>query len=362
MNLLRKMAASKSSDNSAEEVQVDRPVSAPKVQINVLVIDANDVDWDKLFADANHQKYDFKVEQCMWRDIQSVTSYNEYKKDKNTRRCLVQLKGVLNAYNTTRRNTRTFQPDFAIVRKLVIGLKSKSEDYTVHLQGFLHAQVPAVNSFESVYMNLQRPFVHGALGKLRDRLGFENFPLIDQFMYSDARSMLFHPTPPLVLKVGTADAGYGKIKIGSKDNKNISDELRDIAGTITRYDDFITAESFIEGKTHDIRVQKIGSHFRAYKRVSSNWKGNVGSSILTEIEVLPRYKSWANKVSDELFGDHYKMDILTVDAVGVGEEGQEYILEINDTASGFASENKLSDNVHVRDLAINKIENIFNYT
>jgi glutathione synthase/RimK-type ligase-like ATP-grasp enzyme len=171
--------------------------------------------------------------------------------------------------------------------------------------------------------------------------------------------MLFHPPAPVVLKVGSAEAGFGKMKVGRDESENISGELRDIGGSITRYGDFITAESFIQNKTHDIRVQRIGTHYRAYKRVSSNWKGNVGNSVLTEIEVSPKYKQWAEIVGDSLFGSSFKMDILTVDAVGIEGTDEEYILEINDTASGFAPNNEQVDMKHVRDLAIERMEQIF---
>ncbi len=207
-------------------------------------------------------------------------------------------------------------------------------------------------------MNLQRPLVHGALASLRDRYGFSTFPLIDQYFYSEPRQMLFHPPLPIVLKVGSAEAGFGKMKVGNDPKDNISGELRDIGGTITRYGDYITAESFIN-KTHDIRVQRIGHHYRAYKRVSSNWKGNVGNSVLTEVEVTEKYRKWAELAGDELFGGSMKMDILTVDAVAIEGSEEEHILEINDTASGFAPSNENQDMIHVRDLAISRMDALF---
>jgi hypothetical protein len=352
MNLFRRKK-----EDKEEKPQETKIVN--KVTKNVLVIDSEKHDWDSLFEKVEHDHFQFVVEQCLWKDIQSVTSYNERDSKKyNKRICMVQIQGSPTAPKKHRTQTRNFQPDFVIVRKLVNGLKIKSEDWTHHLQGFLHAQVPSINSFQSIYMNLQRPMVHGALATLRDKYGYENFPLIDQYFYSDPRSMLFHPPTPIVLKVGTAEAGFGKLKVG-KENENISEELRDIGGTITRYGDYITAESFIKNKTHDIRVQRIGPHIRAYKRVATNWKGNVGNSILTEIEVLPRYKQWAEWVGNELFGGACKMDILTVDAVGTEGSDQEFILEINDSASGFAPKNEQEDCMNVRDLAIQQMEQLF---
>lgn len=66
-----------------------------------------------------------------------------------------------------------------------------------------------------------------------------------------------------------------------------SNDVRDFGGCITRYGDYATAEPFISNKEYDIRVQKIGKHYRAYKRVSTcgNWKSNQGSSLLTEVNL-----------------------------------------------------------------------------
>lgn len=82
------------------------------------------------------------------------------------------------------------------------------------------------------------------------------------------------------------------------------------------YKDYITAEPFIADKIYDLRIQKIGNHYRAYKRISANWKGkfenqililkglpkvliigNVGTSQIEEIVCTPRYKLWADEVA-----------------------------------------------------------------
>jgi hypothetical protein len=107
--------------------------------------------------------------------------------------------------------------------------------------------------------------------------------------------------------------------------------------------DYATAEPFIPGRAYDLRIQKIGTHYRVYKRQSSNWKGNVGNSIIEEIAVTDRYKvhlgttlfthlyyiapttdfvcslgpvqMWADEAS-KMFGG---LDILTVDAIHTTE-------------------------------------------
>ncbi len=117
----------------------------------------------------------------------------------------------------------------------------------------------------------------------------------------------------------------------------------------------------------DIRVQKIGPHYRAYTRTSSNWKTNVGmmplltrvsvcsfvhagSSILKEVPVEKHWQRWADLASTIFDG----LDILTVDGMR-NSSGDEVIIEINDTASGFAAENKALDMKHVVDLCTTRL-------
>lgn len=111
----------------------------------------------------------------------------------------------------------------------------------------------------------------------------------------------------------------------------------------------------LNNSSYDIRVQKIGSHYRAYKRVNSNWKGNVGSSVLTEIEVTDTFKFWADIVYQEVFNS--EMDIFTVDAVHTTDD-KYYILEINDSASGFAPQNYAQDMKHVRDVVLERVKKL----
>jgi hypothetical protein len=37
----------------------------------------------------------------------------------------------------------------------------------------------------------------------------------------------------------------------------------------------------------DGRIQKIGPYYRVFKRVSMNWKGNVGNMSMIEVHVRP---------------------------------------------------------------------------
>ena len=102
-----------------------------------------------------------------------------------------------------------------------------------------------------------------------------------------------------------------------------------------------------------------------YERVSSNWKGNVGNSILTEVEVKKYQKEWIKWI-DEAMKQKIgcELDIFTLDAISVEVEDpktqkkqlREYLLEINDSASGLAPENMDADLKDIRDLVISKIK------
>lgn len=131
--------------------------------------------------------------------------------------------------------------------------------------------------------------------------------------------MRFTPDFPLVAKIGSAEAGYGKMRFMTSDDfgdfrgyahplHSYSYMLRHAPSCLALHKDYVTLERLIEDREYDIRVQKIGTHLRAYKRMNSNWKGNVGTCVLEEIEVTPTFREWAEECG-KLFGG---MDILTV--------------------------------------------------
>ena len=207
----------------------------------------------------------------------------------------------------------------------------------------MHARIPAVNSVHSVYMTLDRIPCHAALAAIQDSFGNAVFPLIEQHYYSSFRTMRFTPEPPFVAKVGHAEAGYGKMLFES------ADRWPEFVGCLALHSDYATCEPYFD-KSHDLRIQKIGSHYRAYERRSSSWKTNVGSSVLTEVPVKPHWRKWAELASSIFDG----LEILTVDAMTL-KDGSEIIIEINDTASGFAGQNKREDMTHVVELAVEKM-------
>lgn len=85
--------------------------------------------------------------------------------------------------------SRTIKPDFLVIRNLVVGVNG--HDYRNLLYGFMHANIPCVNSLESIYAFLERPVVYGALKKIQQKLGKENFPLIEQTFYPKYSEMKY---------------------------------------------------------------------------------------------------------------------------------------------------------------------------
>mmetsp|Transcript_28561 Transcript_28561/g.40138 ORF Transcript_28561/g.40138 Transcript_28561/m.40138 type:complete len:117 (+) Transcript_28561:2-352(+) len=76
--------------------------------------------------------------------------------------------------------------------------------------------------------------------------------------------------------------------------------------------------------------------------------------MIEEIEMKPRYRFWAEEAA-KMFGG---MDIITVDVV-VAEDGEEFILEVNGTASGLAPSRAEEDNHIIRDLVLQRISTLF---
>jgi hypothetical protein len=286
--------------------------------------------WKKLFAEAAPLS-DGSVLECVTGDWESVmlTSFPGPK----GQRLQVQLadEGVRFV-------------ELVVIRKLCRGLDATKDDHRNKLFAMMHACVPSVNSCESVLVCLDRIPCHAQLALLRDRVGVHEFPLIDQHYYPSFRTARFVPDVPFVAKVGHAEAGYGKMVF--RDNPTFTD----FVGVLALHGDYLTAEPFFE-KEYDIRIQKVGAHYRAYERRSSNWKTNVGSSLLEEVAVKPHWKKWADLAATTCGG----LQILTVDVMHL-PDGSEVIIEINDTASGFAAQNKEEDSRHVVELAIELAE------
>merc|ERR1712217_780802 len=187
----------------------------------------------------------------------------------------------------------------------------------------------------------------GQLHRLQRTLGKDVFPVVPQHFASSSKSLFYGYTFPAVVKVGSAHAGAGKMKI--TDHHQMSD-FRSVLTMMPETHCFV--EPFIEGEL-DLRIQKIGKHYRAFKRVdvSGEWKTNTGTSMMEAVECSERWRVWADAAA-EIFGG---LDILTVDAIVEEGTGKEFILEINGTSSGLHPDYAEEDNQHIKELVLEKM-------
>eukprot|EP00300_Choanocystis_sp_HF-7_P029399 c3620_g1_i1.p1 GENE.c3620_g1_i1~~c3620_g1_i1.p1 ORF type:complete len:405 (-),score=51.15 c3620_g1_i1:61-1203(-) len=312
--------------DSAATVSRTRPTK------NVLVLCSSRTSWEPAFAAfnaglADSAPFSLVIAQCDWGDL----------------RFQAQCGKPLHVF--IRGRSEGFRVDIVLVRSMVRGL-TPDVDHRSTLFGLRYAGVPAVNSWESIVACVERPWLHAALFDIKTRLGADAFPLISQTFYPNPSSVSFPPDFPLVAKVGCAEAGYGKIRI-------LDDgQLADVRSVLMIHKDYVTMEPLVpmEVRVCDLRIQKIGRHLRAFKRISPNWKGNVGTSVVTEIPMVPEFEVWANAAST-LFGG---TDILTVDAIE-RTDGSRVILEVNDTASGLSAETEAEDMQHICELVFERL-------
>lgn len=300
----------------------------------LLVIECTpSLNWYETFQDVSDK---VQVEQAIWQDV-SLTSYTSHE-------CIVEIRAAdpQHAFaGTTQTQHRTVKPDFVVVRSVTrsVGtLDSRNLLYGLHF-----AQIPCLNSFESLYHCLERPLVYAELAKIQRRLGgFDNFPLITQSFYPTHKNMVISPNFPCVVKIGPCHSGFGKILVR---DRTTWDDVRSI---VALHGDYCTAEPCID-YDYEVRVQKIGPHYRAFKRISSNWKGNVGNvSVNEDIPVEERFKKWIDACAAMWGG----VDICALDILHSKADGKEYIIEMNDTAIGLVHRHEKEDMKCIRDVVL----------
>ena len=327
---------SKPPRSAAEEGDANRSGAA----VTLLVIQSDNYDWPAIFAgyDRLSDGRPIRVVQTGWEDI--LVQADSPAMSPHTS-CLVHCRGL-----EGKQQSQTIRPDFVLLRNEVRGAVH-TQDYRNALYGLMFAGVPSVNSLQSVYSFLERPIVQAELHKIQRQRGVDHFPVIPQSYYASFSAMMYGSRFPAVLKIGHAHAGAGKMKVA--DHHDFEDVRSVVAMTDGKY---CTVEPFVEGD-FDVRIQKIGQHYRSYRRtdISGNWKTNAGCSVIDEIETSEKYKLWVDEAS-QMFGG---LDICTVDVIVERETAKEYILEVNGTSSGLSPDRAAEDNGYIRDLVLERM-------
>eukprot|EP00939_MAST-03C_sp_MAST-3C-sp1_P000887 g887.t1 len=222
---------------------------------------------------------------------------------------------------------RSIRVDFMLIRnypKLLHGT-----DFTNLLLGLHFSGVRSVNSIWSIIQATNRAILYASLNEIKRRVGDGAFPFIEASFHANLSHEPIREDVrfPCVAKIASSCAGYGKMRIKSRG------DLNDLKGILELHNDFYTLEPFCPSE-YDIRLQGLGEHLRAYKRVETGdaWKRNTAEAgaRCEDIDVTPRYRKIAKEIS-ALFGG---LDIFTVDLLRL-KDGSDVILEINDSGSGI---------------------------
>ena len=183
-------------------------------------------------------------------------------------------------------------------------------DYRAILLGLNYALLPSVNSLHSIFCATERALLYAELNRLKKEYGEKTFPFIDSFFVDNIGegSTKVPASYPVVVKVGSSCAGYGKMLVNSES------EYKDLRSVLMMGREYYTVERF-KPSLFDIRLTRVGDKSYAYKRLvtsgdSTEWKRNAASNTKHEDLPMTPFYTKVLDLAASLFGG---LDIVTVD-------------------------------------------------